>query len=137
MAKDRLIRRKTTAINPTPAPTMSFAMRDLIKISVNPTSWYHHQSVIRETMPEKKIKVTKARPKNVQEKNLVMFTNAEYNIKFPFLQTDYCLFNFLMILALISPSTKMWCRAGNMEAITISPTIGRRYLSTSGIRFPK
>jgi len=24
-----------------------------------------------------------------------------------------------------------------MEAITISPTIGRRYLSTSGIRLPK
>src|SRR3990167_5645589 len=73
MAKDKLVRRKAAARNPVEKPTMILAISDLIKISVKPTSWYHHQSVIKETMPEKKIKVTKARPKNVQEKNLVMF----------------------------------------------------------------
>ncbi len=76
IAIERLIRRKTAAISPAVAPTMIFVLMDLIKISVNPTSWYHHQSVIKETMLEKKIKVTKARPKNVQEKNLVIFTNV-------------------------------------------------------------
>src|SRR3989338_1793943 len=78
MAKDKLVRRKIAVIIPAAKPTMILVLSDLINISVNPTSWYHHQSVIRETMPEKKIKVTKARPKNVKEKNLVMFTNAEY-----------------------------------------------------------
>ena len=76
MAKDKLVRRKAAARIPVEKPTMIFALSDLIKISVNPTSWYHHQSVIKETMLEKKIKVTKARPKNVKEKNLVMFNNA-------------------------------------------------------------
>ena len=76
MAKDKLVRRKAAARIPVEKPTMIFVLSDLIKISVNPTSWYHHQSVIKETMPEKKIKVTKARITNVQEKNLVMFTNA-------------------------------------------------------------
>ena len=72
-ARDKFARRKTSASSPAEKPTMIFAMSDLIKISVNPTSWYHHQSVIKETMLEKKIKVTKAIPKNVKEKNLVMF----------------------------------------------------------------
>ena len=74
MAIVKLVRRKAAARIPARAPTMIFALSDLIKISVNPTSWYHHQSVIIETMLEKKIKVIKARPKNVKEKNLVMFT---------------------------------------------------------------
>lgn len=75
-AKFKLVRRKIAAIIPATVPTMILATSDLIKISVNPTSWYHHQSVIKETMLEKKIKVTRARPKNVQEKNLVIFTYA-------------------------------------------------------------
>ena len=73
MVKDRLVRRKAVARSPVEKPTMTFQVSDLIKISVNPTSWYHHQSVIKETMLEKKIKVTNVRAKNVQEKNLVIF----------------------------------------------------------------
>ena len=73
MARDKFVRRKMAAVIPATKPTMILVLRDFIKISVNPTSWYHHQSVIKETMPEKKIKVTKAKPKNVQEKNLVNF----------------------------------------------------------------
>ena len=79
MAKNRLIRRKTAAISPAKNPTMILALRDLIKISVNPTSWYHHQSVIKEIKLEKKTKVTKAKIKNVQEKNLVMFIQKPAN----------------------------------------------------------
>ena len=73
MAKKRLVRRNAAARSPAEKPTITLAMSDLIKISVNPTSWYHHQSVIKETMLEKKIKVTNARPKNVKEKNFRIF----------------------------------------------------------------
>ena len=76
MAKDKFVRRKAVARSPAERPTMIFAMSDLIKISVNPTSEYHHQSVIKETMLEKKMKMINAKPKNVKEKNLVMFTNV-------------------------------------------------------------
>ena len=72
-ARYKFVRRKTAAIIPAANPTMILALRDLIKTSVNPTSWYHHQSVIKETMLVKKIKVTNARPKNVQEKNFRIF----------------------------------------------------------------
>ena len=73
MAKNKFARRKEATKAPDEKNIMIFAVRDLTKISVNPTSWYHHQSVIKETMTEKKIKITKARLKNVQEKNLVIF----------------------------------------------------------------
>ena len=79
IAINRLVRRNAAANSPAPAPTMIFALSDLTKISVNPTSWYHHQSIIREIMPEKKIKVTKTKPKNIQEKNLVMFIKKPAN----------------------------------------------------------
>lgn len=80
MAKDRLVRRNTAARSPAEKPTMTFAINDLIKISVNPTSWYHHQSVIKEIILGKKIMIKKVRPKNVKEKNLKIFTSAHYNI---------------------------------------------------------
>ena len=79
-AIDRLVRRKTAARSPAPAPTMILAVRDLIKISINPTSWYHHQSVTRETMLEKKIRIAIAIPMSVKEKVLKMFINTYYHI---------------------------------------------------------
>src|SRR3989338_10976731 len=72
-ARDKFVRKKIAAIIPTPAPTMILVLRDLIKTSVSPTSWYHHQSVIKETMLEKKIKAITTIPKNAQEKNLLNF----------------------------------------------------------------
>ena len=72
-AKNKFVRRKIAAIIPAVKPTMILVLRDLTKTSVSPTSWYHHQSVTKETMLEKKIKVTKAKITNVKEKNLVMF----------------------------------------------------------------
>ena len=68
MAVRKLVRRKTAASSPAAAPTIAFAMSDLTKISVNPTSEYHHQSVMKETMLEKKIKVITVIPKNVKKK---------------------------------------------------------------------
>jgi hypothetical protein len=73
MAKNRLVRRKVAASSPAEAPTTTFAMSDLIKISVNPTSWYHHQSVIREKKLPKKIRKAIAIPTNAKEKVLKMF----------------------------------------------------------------
>src|SRR3989344_3077179 len=73
IANRKFVRRKAAEISPAEKPTMILALRDLIKISVNATSWYHNQSVIKEIMLEKKIKKRAVIPKNVQEKNLVMF----------------------------------------------------------------
>ena len=73
MARDKFVRRKIAAIIPAAKPTMILALRDLTKTSVSPTSWYHHQSVIKETMLEKKIKTITTIPKNAQEKNFVNF----------------------------------------------------------------
>ena len=61
------------AIIETVKPNTTFATKDVIKISVYPTSENHHQSVIKETVLEKKIKAITAIPKNAREKNLVNF----------------------------------------------------------------
>lgn len=80
-AKDKFVSRKLTVIIPTAAPTMILVLRDLTKTSVSPTSWYHHQSVIKETMLEKKIKIRTAMPKNVQENNLGMLINTQVDVR--------------------------------------------------------
>lgn len=71
-ARSKLVIRKTAAINPAENPTMILVLRDLIKISVYSTSEYHHQSVTKETMFNKKINAAVAIPKIAQEKILVI-----------------------------------------------------------------
>lgn len=68
----KLDKRKPAAKTTVAAPTVIFVTMDLIKISVNPTSLYHHQSVIKETMFNRKIKRTVIMLKIAQEKILVM-----------------------------------------------------------------
>ena len=90
-ARDKLVRRKTAVRSPVEKPIMIFAMSDLIKISVNPTSEKNHQSVIRETILEKKIKPTNTSSKNVQEKNLMIFIQKTDLLSWPVIINDVSL----------------------------------------------
>lgn len=71
-ARKRFVRRKTAAINPAEKPIIALALRDFMKISVYPTSEYHHQSVTKETMFNRKIKTAVPIPNIVQDK--ILFT---------------------------------------------------------------
>ena len=72
-AARKLIRRYIEAIIETVKPSTTFAPKDLIKISVYPTSENHHQSVIKEIRVEKKKKKRKITPMIIQVKNLAIF----------------------------------------------------------------
>ena len=71
-ATRKLIRRNIEAIIETAKPSTTFAPKDLKKISVYPTSWNHHQSVIKEIRLEKKIKKRKIIPIAIQVKNFAI-----------------------------------------------------------------
>src|SRR3990167_2417352 len=72
-ATRKLIRRNIEATIETVKPSTTFAPKDLIKISVYPTSWNHHQSVIKEIRLEKKTKKRIITPIAIQVKNLAIF----------------------------------------------------------------
>ena len=63
----KLLMMKIAESRPAPNPTANFALRDLMKISVNWTSENHHQSVTIATMLEKKTKTKPSKSKNGQE----------------------------------------------------------------------
>ncbi len=73
----KLIRRNIEAIIVTVNPSTTFVPKDLIKISVYPTSANHHQSVINETRLEKKIIQRKTTPMIIHVKNLAIFIHKK------------------------------------------------------------
>src|SRR4030042_3810950 len=82
-ATRKLMKRNIEAIIETIKTSTAFTPKDFIKISVYPTSVNHHQSVIKETRLEKKIKQRKIIPMKIQVKNFAMFIykNPVYSIK--------------------------------------------------------
>src|SRR3989344_1061028 len=72
IATRKFVRRNAAANKPVVRPRTIFALSDLVKISVKPTSENHHQSVTRPTMLEKKMKNAITIPKNAQENIFVI-----------------------------------------------------------------
>ncbi len=86
--KRKFIRRNVKATMAAMMPITTLTVNDLMKISVNPTSENHHQSVTRSTIAEEKIRIAIIIPMNAHKKRFVIFINVE---------TNYTISNFLYI----------------------------------------
>jgi hypothetical protein len=72
--------RKTAVNSPILRPTANFAVSDVIKISVNPTSENHHQFVVKATILEKDMRKRKSIPKKINKELLRIFIWLTHNI---------------------------------------------------------